>query len=149
MILHVTHWFSSVEYRQFGRNYLIDRVLTVLICVSHTFTPPNGFLANGESRFSWSSDLFAAIPLQRRPRHGKSLQRLCGGLHQWNANLHAATRDHYGWCWYCGCMSHGKKAVYIFYAILSFWSKLNSRCYKIDRTSIPFTIKLILKIAQH
>lgn len=132
MILHATRQFPLVDYWQFGRNYLIDRVLTAPVCASYTFTPPIGFLESEELRFSWSSNLFAAIPLQCRPRHGESFQCLRRGLHQRNANLHAATRGRYGWCWNCSRMSHGKSAVCIFY-----WPspqiKLKSRRYKVEQ----------------
>lgn len=60
------------------------------------------------------TDRFAAVQLQCWLGHGKSLECLCGGLHQWNANLLAAARGRYGWRRYCSRMPHGKDAVCIF-----------------------------------
>jgi len=71
------------------------------------------FHSRAFSRFSRGRfHLLAAIPLQRWPGHGESLQRLRGGLHQRHENLHAAARGRHGRRRYRSCLSYGKQFTF-------------------------------------
>lgn len=61
----------------------------------------------------WARSIFvAAIQLQRRTRHGESIECLSGRLHQWNADLHAEARNNHGRRWNCRRVSDGEDFLF-------------------------------------